>query len=64
MADLIVQNLSSLVKERSDADEHLVDQDSNRPPVYSLIVVLLVNQLWRFILGSANLVIHGELIVF
>jgi len=63
LTDLIVQNLTSLVEEWSDADEHLVDQNSDRPPVHCLIVVLLVDKLWRFIFGSTNLVVHGELIV-
>jgi hypothetical protein len=41
------------VEERGDADDHLVNQDTKRPPIYGVVVAVTNQHLWGEVLGSA-----------
>lgn len=48
------QYLSVAVKEWSDSDKHLVEEDTNSPPIDSHIVTSVIDHLWSQILGSTT----------
>lgn len=53
LLDEVVHLVLVAVEERGDAHDHLVNQDTKRPPVHGVVVSVTNQHLGRKVLGSA-----------
>jgi len=54
LSNLEQEKASLLIVERRNADQHLVDQDTECPPIYGEVMALLSDHLWRQIFGCTT----------